>query len=207
MARVGIVDVGIGNLLNVERAVRAVGATPRWVRGSAELRDCSHLVLSGVGSFGDFMAALRSGGLVAPLVREIQDGTPLLGIGVGMQVLFQEGQEFGTHVGLGLFAGSVIRFSDERALPHSGWNQVRAVREDTLLSDREPPWFHFVHAYYADCDDIDVITGLTDYEGEFVSAVGRGHLWGVQFHPEKSQRAGLELFRRFAAVPAPRAVG
>lgn len=201
---IAIVDVGTGNLRSVEKAFQRLGRPAQRTRALADLEAATHLVLPGVGAFGDFMAALRAHDLEAPLRARVQAGAPLLGICVGMQALYRESEEFGRHAGLGLLAGRVARFpAGALVVPHSGWNLVRATRADPLLPARAPEWFYFVHAYRVVEDDPADALGRCEYGGEFTAACRRGSCWGVQFHPEKSQAAGLALLERFASLPAP----
>jgi glutamine amidotransferase len=156
-----------------------------------------------VGAFGDFMGALREAGLVERLVARASEGRPLLGICVGMQALYEESDEFGAHRGLGVVRGRVARFPPgPLPVPHSGWNQVRAVAGDPLLGAEDAPWFYFVHSYRVEGADPGTTIGVATYGQEFPAACRRGACWGVQFHPEKSQGAGLRLLERFAALPA-----
>lgn len=205
---IAIVDVGTGNLRSVEKAFQRLGRPARRTRDPQDLARATHLVLPGVGAFGDFMGALRAHGLEAPLRERVASGVPLLGICVGMQALYQESEEFGRHAGLGLLAGRVVRFpAGALVVPHSGWNLVRATRDDPLLAAGAPEWFYFVHAYRVVEDDPHTALGRCEYGGEFTAACRQGACWGVQFHPEKSQAAGLALLGRFAGLPSPVAAG
>jgi glutamine amidotransferase len=202
---IALLDVGTGNLRSVEKAFQRLGRPVARTRDPAALAAATHLVLPGVGAFGDFMDALRAAGLEAPLRARVAAGVPLLGICVGMQALYQESEEFGRHAGLGLLRGRVARFpAGALVVPHSGWNQVRAARADPLLpAGGAAEWFYFVHAYRVVEDDPATALGRCDYGGEFTAACRQGSCWGVQFHPEKSQAAGLALLGRFAALPSP----
>lgn len=201
---ISIVDAGLGNLRSVEKAFEKVGVPVTRTRDLARLREASHLVLPGVGAFGDFMAALGRLGLEALVHERAGAGVPVLGICVGMQALYEESEEFGLHRGLGLLRGRVVRFpAGELVVPHSAWNTVTPTRADPLLPDARPAWFYFVHSYHAWGDDPATALGTTRYGREFTAACRRGNVWGVQFHPEKSQAAGLALLARFAAVPSP----
>jgi glutamine amidotransferase len=165
-------------------------------------------VLPGVGAFGDCMAALHRLGLVEALRRAVEEGRSLLGICVGLQVLFEEGQEMGRHRGLGLLPGRVVRFSfpsprpggevsARLKIPHTGWNQVVPARPDPLLHGLAPgAWAYFNHAYFCQAQ-AEQILAVTDYGGAFPSVVGQGPIYGVQFHPEKSQQVGLHILRNF----------
>jgi glutamine amidotransferase len=201
---VTIVDVGIGNLRSVQKAFERVGAVAERTRDPARIDRATHLVLPGVGAFGDFMAALRAAGLVEPLVARARERRPLLGICVGMQALYEESEEFGRHQGLGIVPGRVARFpAGPLPVPHSGWSQVHGAegKPDPLLGPALERWFYFVHSYRAEGVDPSTTVGLARYGHEFPAACRRGACWGVQFHPEKSQTAGLELLSRFAGLP------
>jgi len=204
---VAVVDCGIGNLRSVCKALEATGADVVLSADRSLLADASHLVVPGVGAFGDFMSALGRIGVDDLLHAQVADGVPVLGICVGMQVLFEEGLEFGRHRGLGFLPGRVARFDDSSlVVPHVGWNQAAAMRPDPLFDEAgEPPWFYFVHSFRAELPDgaEHHVVASTDYGGAFPSAVRAGSLWGVQFHPEKSQRAGLDLLGRFVRLPSP----
>ena len=207
---IALIDYGAGNIRSVQKALEAVGAEVRLTRDGGSISGAEKIVLPGVGAFGDCMASLRRAGLLDALGQAVQQGKPLLGICVGMQVLFEEGQERGRHAGLGLLPGRVIRFSFSPPLvgegpeegfplkvPHTGWNQVEPVRASPLLHDLPPRvWAYFNHAYYCQAWP-EHILAVTDYGRPFPSVVKRGQVYGIQFHPEKSQEVGLHLLRNF----------
>jgi glutamine amidotransferase len=195
---VAIIDYGVGNLRSVEKAFAATGCEAVLTGDERVLREAEKLVLPGVGAFGACMRQLTERGF-DELVRErVRAGVPLLGVCVGMQMLFAESEEFGMTGGLGLLRGRVRRFTNDLLVPQVGWNQVRARREHPLLSGlEESTFFYFVHSYYCDPADEDVVLGETDYGGLYASVVGQGNVYGVQFHPEKSQAAGLRLLKNF----------
>lgn len=198
-----IVDCGIGNLRSVQKAFEATGTPAVLTADHGHLREASHLVVPGVGAFGDFMTALGRIGVEQVLADRVAQATPLLGICVGMQVLFDEGLEFGRHRGLGWIPGQVAPFDSTRlTVPHVGWNQARATRPDPLLDVPEAPWFYFVHSFHAQTAP-EFVVADTDYGHDFPSVVRSRSVWGVQFHPEKSQKAGLDLLARFAALRSP----
>jgi glutamine amidotransferase len=203
---IGIVDYGMGNLRSVEKALQKVGAETRFVRSVADLEGLSGIVLPGVGAFGDAARNLASTGLWEPLRAWARDNKPFLGICLGYQLLFDSSEEAAPDVeGLGIFSGKVVRFQPEDPLlkvPQIGWNSVRLAQPDSLLFCETPDgtFFYFVHSYYPAPSDASVIAFATDYDGEFASAVGRGNVFGTQFHPEKSQSAGLALLHRFAML-------
>jgi len=199
---IALIDYGAGNVRSVHKALAAVGAEVRVTRDPRVLMAAAKVVLPGVGAFGDCMAGLRRIGLVQALHRVVQEGKPLLGICVGMQVLFEEGEEMGRHAGLGFLPGHVVRFTADLAakglkIPHTGWNQIEPARPNALLRDLPPgAWAYFNHAYFCRAQPEHVFA-ITDYGGPFSSVVGRVHIYGVQFHPEKSQRVGLHVLRNF----------
>ncbi len=200
---VAVVDCGIGNLRSVCKAFEAVGADVALTSDHGLLREASHLVVPGVGAFGDFMTALGRIGVLPLLADRVAEETPLLGVCVGMQVLFEEGLEFGRHRGLGWIPGRVVPFdADKLVVPHVGWNVVRGCRPDPLVDEAAEPYFYFVHSFYAEAADEHVVA-RSDYGHDFPCVVRSRSVWGVQFHPEKSQRAGLDLLSRFAALPSP----
>lgn len=199
MARIAIIDYGVGNLRSVEKAFQAGGAEAVVTSDERVLREAERLVLPGVGAFRACMEALSARGF-DELVRErVKDGTPLLGVCVGMQMLFEESEEFGTTSGLGLLRGRVRRFPEGLRVPQVGWNQVGWRKPHALAQGiDDESFFYFVHSYFCDAaDDADVL-GRTEYGGFYASVVARGAVCGVQFHPEKSQAAGLRLLKNFA---------
>jgi glutamine amidotransferase len=197
--QVAIIDYGVGNLRSVEKAFAATGCTAVVSADENLLRQAGRLVLPGVGAFGACMRALTDRGL-DQLVRErISAGTPLLGVCVGMQMLFEESEEFGPTPGLGLMRGRVRRFADDLLSPQVGWNQIRQTRSHPLFEGiPDAAFFYFVHSYYCEPAKDEVIVGETDYGVAYASVVAHQNLCGVQFHPEKSQAAGLRLLSNFA---------
>jgi imidazole glycerol-phosphate synthase subunit HisH len=205
---VNLIDVGTGNLSSVHKALETLGAKVKRVRSPEDVLPGERIVLPGVGAFGDFMQGLHSSGL-DPVVREaVQHGVPLLGICVGMQALFEASEEMGEHAGLGLLPGRVVRFSSAAGykVPHTGWNQLWPLgslsgSRSPLLEGLKPgDYAYFNHSYYcAPTAEADIFLS-TDYGLNFASAVQRGSLFGVQFHPEKSQQVGLNLLEKFLKV-------
>jgi len=197
-ARVVLVDYGMGNLGSVARAFGRIGCEVVTSGSAAELRAADRIVLPGVGSARDTMAALRGNGLDDAVRAHIAAGRPYLGICLGLQVLLDVADEGGLGPCLGVLPGRVERFPDSLglAVPHMGWNFVKPERPHPVIAE---DYFYFVHGYRATgVPDADVLA-RTDYGERFASAVGRGSCVAVQFHPEKSQRAGLELLERFCA--------
>ncbi|MGH9941720.1 MAG: imidazole glycerol phosphate synthase subunit HisH [Pyrinomonadaceae bacterium] len=200
MARVAIIDYGVGNLRSVEKAFAAAGCEAVVTDNVSELRAAERLVLPGVGAFAACMGALKERGFDELVLDRVAAGTPVLGVCVGMQMLFEESEEFGRTAGLKLLRGRVRRFDERLRVPHVGWNNVRqSVAAHPLLEGvREGAFFYFVHSYYCDAGNRADVIGETEYGAMYPSIVARGHVCGVQFHPEKSQAAGLRLLRNFA---------
>ncbi|MCU0962612.1 MAG: imidazole glycerol phosphate synthase subunit HisH [Pirellulaceae bacterium] len=198
-----IVDYGMGNLRSVQKACERVGASAQISRDPERLLQADQVILPGVGAFPDAMAELQRCGLVDPLRACIDRGTPFLGICLGLQLLFEVSTEGGTSHGLGVIPGSVVRFDLPRAykVPHMGWNQVQVRRRAPILAGIEDgEYFYFVHSYYVAPHDEAVVALETDYGGPFCSMVWRDNVFATQFHPEKSQRAGLRLLEAFARL-------
>jgi glutamine amidotransferase len=190
---IAVVDYGIGNLGSVTKGFRRAGAEVVLTGDPAELRQAEALVLPGDGAFGAAMAEIEGRGLVPVLQEATRRGTPLVGICVGMQLLFEESEEHGRNRGLGLLPGRVRRFEGELPVPHMGWNTLRARRPHPVLDGVEDgAHVYFVHSYYCDAPD-DVVIASSDYGREFPAIVGRDHVLGLQFHPEKSQAVGLRI--------------
>lgn len=197
-----IVDYGMGNLASVRRALEECGASAFVSDDPSALADCSHIVLPGVGAFNDAMQRLTAGAWPEALRRAVCDeGVPLLGICLGMQLLADVGEEGGVHAGLGLIPGRVVRMRPQAGerIPHVGWNCVshrgHALFEGVPLDGD----VYFVHSYHFVPRDAADVRATTPYCGGFVSAVGRGAAFGTQFHPEKSSRHGLRMLRNFLA--------
>ena len=201
MADVAIIDYGVGNLRSVEKAFAATGHDALVTSDEEELRRASRLVLPGVGAFAACMSALRDHGLVNLVREQVAVGKPLLGVCVGMQMLFEESEEFGTSEGLGFLEGRVRRFDDTKhVVPQVGWNQIRQRKDHRLFAGIEDEAFcYFVHSYYCEPASDDVIVGETDYGVQYASVVAKGNVCGVQFHPEKSQAVGLKMLANFAS--------
>ena len=197
--RVGVIDYGRGNLRSVAKALEAVGAEVTVSGSAAALGRCAGLVLPGVGAFGDAMGALRKQGLVGFLKKAAASGTPLFGVCVGQQLFYERGTEFGSHEGLGFFKGKVTRFAPGLKVPHMGWNQVRFKKgfplAEGIAKDSE---FYFVHSYRGRTPQREDAAGTTSYgKDAFDSALWRGNLFATQFHPEKSQKSGLQIYANF----------
>jgi glutamine amidotransferase len=197
--QVAIIDYGVGNLRSVEKAFAANGC--RAVVSSDEklLRAAERLVLPGVGAFAACMKALTERGFDVLVRQRVAEGAPLLGVCVGMQLLFDESDEFGKTPGLGLLRGRVRRFGGELLVPQVGWNQIQQRGKHPLFAGIDDgAFFYFVHSYYCEAAEPEAVLGETEYGISYASVVARGNLCGVQFHPEKSQVAGLRLLANFA---------
>ncbi|MFM8802990.1 MAG: imidazole glycerol phosphate synthase subunit HisH [Planctomycetia bacterium] len=203
---VTIIDYGSGNLRSVQKALERVGVEARITADPNVVAESGRLVLPGVGAFGDAMRALRDRGLVEPILAHVRADKPFLGICMGLQLLFESGAEGGHHEGLGILPGSVTRFESVAGMkiPHMGWNQVswsgQAGGAGCPLG-RDGDHFYFVHSYVARPREEAVIAATSDYGGPFCAAVARGRLFATQFHPEKSQAAGMDLLRTLMRSP------
>lgn len=205
---IALIDYGAGNVRSVHKALTAVGADVQVTQDAAVVLAAEKVVLPGVGAFGDCMVSLARLDLIAPIRAVVARGTPFLGICVGMQVLFDVGTEMGQHAGLGLLPGRVVKFDFSPLLsgegpgvrlkvPHTGWNQVVPVIETPLLADLPGgAWTYFNHGYYCQAQTEHTLA-VSDYGGMFPCIVGRDNVYGVQFHPEKSQHIGLHILRNF----------
>lgn len=199
MPQLAIIDYGVGNLRSVEKAFAATGCAVVVSSNEGVLRKAERLVLPGVGAFGACMNALVERGFDLLVRERCATGTPLLGVCVGMQLLFEESAEFGATRGLGLLPGRVRRFSDDLVVPHVGWNQIRQRAPHPLFDGiGGASFFYFVHSYYCEPSQDEMVLGETEYGVTYASVVARENLCGVQFHPEKSQAAGLRLLANFA---------
>ena len=201
---IAIVDYGIGNLGSVTKGFEAAGAETVLTGDPARLRRAEALVLPGDGAFGATMDEIRKRDLVPVLLDAAAAGTPLLGICIGMQVLFEESEEHGRHEGLGLLPGRVRHLGGDLPVPHMGWNRLKRRRAHPLLDGLEDgAYVYFVHSYFCDAKD-RVVIATTDYGRDFPAVVGRDNVLGVQFHPEKSQAVGLRMVSSFVRLVASR---
>lgn len=199
---IAIIDYGMGNLRSVSKAFEAVGHQAVVTRDARVIGNASHVVLPGVGAFGDCMANIEQYGLVGAIRASIQSGKPFLGICLGLQLLFTESEEFGPHKGLDIIPGKVRRFAAGPALkvPHIGWNQVRLQRACPLFDGiADGAEWYFVHSYFVEPGDKHVAATATTYGISFVSSVWKDNIVACQFHPEKSQAVGLRLIKNFGA--------
>jgi len=194
---IAVVDYGIGNLGSVMKAFRHLGAPAVLSGDIAELRRADVLVLPGDGAFASTMEEIEGRGLVPVLREAVEQGRTLLGICIGMQLLFEESEEHGRHRGLGFLPGRVRRLEGDMPIPHMGWNQLHPTRPHPMLEGvADGAHVYFVHSYWCDAP-AEVVLAETDYGARFPAIVGRGNVLGVQFHPEKSQAVGLRLMENF----------
>jgi glutamine amidotransferase len=204
-----IIDYEMGNLRSVEKAFEKLGFAARVSADPQDIKSAAKVVLPGVGAFRDCIHNLRQGGFVAPLLEHVAAGKPLLGICVGMQMLFDESEEFGRHRGLGLIPGKVLRFppgmvenGERLKVPHMGWNTIRLKQSSPILADiAEGSYVYFVHSYYCAAENpADVAASCTYGEIEFCASVWHDNILATQFHPEKSQKIGLQIFKNFGEL-------
>jgi len=200
---IAVIDYGMGNLRSVHKALESLGADAAIVSDAERLSLADKVILPGVGAFKDTIAGIEARGLRRVLSDFIGSGRPYLGICMGFQALFEESEEGGRHRGLGILKGRVRKFKADREhkVPHMGWNQVRAGADKKtcplLKGITEGSFFYFVHSYYVDPEDRDIIAGTTDYGIEFTSMIWKDNMFAVQFHPEKSQGDGLLMLKNF----------
>ncbi len=198
---IALIDYGAGNVRSVHKALTTVGADVAVTQDPAMVLAADKVVLPGVGAFADCMTSLERLGLIPAIRAVAARGTPFLGICVGMQVLFDVGEEMGEHAGLGLLPGRVVKFDFSPALglkvPHTGWNQVTPMQATSLLTGLpDGVWVYFNHGYYCQAQP-EHILATTDYGGPYPCIVGRANVVGIQFHPEKSQAAGLQILKNW----------
>lgn len=200
---IAIIDYEMGNLRSVQKAFERVGHAATITSDPAVLADASKIVLPGVGAFRDAIAALQERGLVSPIRAAIDRGKPFLGICLGLQLLFDKSYEDGEYDGLGIVPGKVVKFElpPEFKVPHMGWNQLAFRRRPPIFEGvEEGAYFYFVHSYYVAPSDSSVVATETDYAEPFCSSIWRDKMFAVQFHPEKSQAAGLCVLKNFAEL-------
>lgn len=205
---IAIIDYDMGNLRSVQKAFERVGATATVTREPKAILDASHVVLPGVGAFKDCMHNLEQYGLIDAIHKAIASGKPFLGICLGLQLLFEEGMEFGVHKGLGVIKGKVVRFPSmkdasgaELKVPHMGWNEIKKQKDSPILKDVDDrSYLYFVHSYYAAPEDGSVVLTSTDYGVDFTSSIAKDNVTACQFHPEKSQKVGLRILKNFSEM-------
>ena len=204
---IALIDYGISNLRSVQKAFEHLDTDVTLVDTPERLAQADRLILPGVGAFPAGMKGLQERGLIEPIKQAAREGKPLIGICLGMQLLFESSDEMGETQGLGLLPGKVTRLGGQSSIvrglkvPHMGWNQLDVVRDHPLVRDLvSGSYAYFVHSYAIYPEDQDIVLATTDYGGPFASIVGRGKVCGLQFHPEKSQAVGLKLLRNFLSL-------
>jgi glutamine amidotransferase len=198
MTQIAIIDYGVGNFRNVQKAFETVGAPAQITSNADDVRRAGVVILPGVGAFGDAIHHLRARGLDEPVLEAARAGKPLLGICVGLQLMFDQSEEMGHHLGLELFPGNVVRFPAGLTVPHMGWNQIEPRQEHPLLHKIAPGDFaYFAHSYYASPTVSADVAAFTHYGQPFASIVARDNICAIQFHPEKSQQVGLQILKNF----------
>lgn len=189
---IGIVDYGAGNLCSVKKAFDYLDSSSRVVQSSSQLRGVDRLVLPGVGAFQSAVQRLNDEGLFEHIVEWIRADSPFLGICLGLQLLFELSEEAEGVKGMGIFRGTAKRFR-EKKVPQIGWNQVRCTNGTSLRGLQDGAWFYFLHGYYIDGCEPDIVAGTTEYGAVYPSVITRGNLLAVQFHPEKSGKTGMKF--------------
>jgi len=200
--KIGIVDYNMGNLASVKNAFKKINADAEVVSLPEKIKDYDKLILPGVGAFGDAVEHLKKSGLDEAIKEFVKSGKYLLGVCLGMQLLFEKSYEFGENEGFGFIEGEVVKFDKEKAknhkIPHMGWNKL-FHKNSPLFEGLDNPYLYFVHSYHVVCDERYVI-GKTVYGYEFVSAVNKDNIFGFQPHPEKSHNAGLRILKNFVKL-------
>jgi glutamine amidotransferase len=205
---ISIIDYGMGNIHSVQKAFQVHGARAVVTNSPATVGDCNKLVLPGVGAFGDAMQELKKRGLIPAIKKHIMQGKTFLGICLGMQLLFEASKESPDCRGLGILEGTVEKFRAKAGLkvPHIGWNQLRVARSQSHKVTRRCPllqnipdnaYVYFCHSYYVAPRPKDLIAATTNYGLDFASLLWKGNIYGMQFHPEKSQKVGLRIIKNF----------
>lgn len=198
---IGIIDYGMGNLYSVSKAIERMNGEYVISDNPDVLQNTNGLILPGVGSFKDAMHILTETGLASFIKTAVKDGMPLLGICLGMQLLFEESEENGLTKGLDLLPGRVVRFTGKQVkVPHMGWNKLQMKQPSPLLEDVPSGHVYFVHSYYVDTPKNDVVLASSTYEGEVPAVVGCENIFGAQFHPEKSSDIGLKILQNYITI-------
>ncbi len=199
---IAIIDYGMGNLRSVQAGLEFVGQEAFVTDDPQKVADAPAVVLPGVGAFGDAITRLERTGLGDAFCKAVQSGKPCLGICLGLQLLFSKSEEGGSYDGLGIIPGRVTRFSNQLKVPHMGWNQIEIKKPDMLIFRDIPDssYVYFVHSYYVDPEDESFIATTTNYGIDFTSMIAKDNLFATQFHPEKSQKIGLQMLRNFGSI-------
>lgn len=207
---IAVIDYGVGNLYSVEKALKFVGGEVKVTSNAADLKNADKLVLPGVGAFGDCMKNLASTGLIPTILEQVLMHKPLLGICVGLQILFESSEESPNVKGLGIFKGEIKKIrADNLKIPHMGWNSIEIGRKNNLIKFGASKifaglegknYFYFVHSYHAAPSNADIVTATTDYGEKVTAAVELGNIFATQFHPEKSGDVGLKVLKNFVEL-------
>ncbi|MDQ0161982.1 imidazole glycerol phosphate synthase subunit HisH [Aeribacillus alveayuensis] len=198
---IAIVDYGMGNLYSVSKALERLGSDYFLSSRTDELKQADGFILPGVGSFKDAMQLLSEMGLDNFLIQETKNGKPLLGICLGMQLLFEESEENGLTKGLGLLSGKIKKIpSEQLKVPHMGWNKLTFHAEHDLLKGLKEDFVYFVHSYYAVTDQEEIVLASAEYGVKVPAVVGKHHILGTQFHPEKSGKLGMAILQNFLSI-------
>ncbi len=197
---IGVIDYGMGNLYSLGKALERLGYAYEFVSVPEKLQTFEGLILPGVGAFGDAMRNIRELGLDEAIRAYVSSGRPILGICLGMQLLFTKSEEHGQHQGLGLLPGSVVRFQGDYKIPHMGWNQLqlKQAAHPLLQGVSSGDYVYFVHSYHVRVEEPTDLLATTDYFQDVSAVVGRNNVYGMQFHPEKSGETGMRLLQNFA---------
>ncbi len=195
---IAVIDYGVGNLLSVAKALEHIGSQVVVTNHTEDINKADGVIVPGVGAFGDAMSNLRQLELLDPLISVAKAGKPLLGICLGMQLLFSESEEHGVHAGMNLIPGRVVRMQGDYKIPQVGWNQLQLKRTHSLVENvAEGEFAYFVHSYYVVPQESSVIVATTDYHQDVTAIVAKDNIVGMQFHPEKSSATGLKLLSNF----------
>lgn len=199
---IAIMDYGMGNLRSVQAGLEYIGQRAFVTDDPKKIKDASAVILPGVGAFGDAIKRLNETGIGDAFRKAVSSGKPCLGICLGLQLIFSESEEGGLYKGLGILPGRVIRFSNNLKVPHMGWNQIDIKKPDIAILRNIPDhsYMYFVHSYYVIPEDTSVIATSTSYGIDFTSMIAKDNLFATQFHPEKSQKIGLQLLRNFGSL-------
>ncbi|MCC8160758.1 MAG: imidazole glycerol phosphate synthase subunit HisH [Oscillospiraceae bacterium] len=202
---IAIIDYGAGNLHSVKNALDFLGADSIITGSSKEILEADKVILPGVGAFGDAMRCLNGSGLSDTVKLTAESGKPLLGICLGLQLMFEESEESPGAEGLGIFKGKTVKIPDGENLkiPHMGWNSIKITKESKILKNiGTEPYVYFVHSYYINAEDADVVSAYTEYGQRLDIAVEKGNIFATQFHPEKSGETGMKILKNFIALKA-----
>jgi len=198
---IAILDFDMGNLRSIQKGFERVGHEAVVTRDHTKIESAHKLIIPGVGAFRDGMKNIERYDLITPIQKALSAGKPILGICLGMQLLFSESEEFGQTQGLNIVPGKVKRFTVNRKIPHMGWNSIEIKRPAPIFQNSaDGEYFYFVHSYYVEPEDPDCIAATTEYGIHFTSAICQGALFATQFHPEKSQSSGLKILKAFAEL-------